>query len=114
VLGRLGLERLTPMLDASHRWDRELSQDEQLCLAIARILLQAPPWLLIDGTFGSLDDEVVELVIDVFTSDLQRTGVIHIGGPGEAHSLFTRIVHLVKAPRARPIATPPNDTGTHE
>ena len=58
ALYRLGLERLAPMLDATHRWDRELSQDEQLCLAIARILLQMPPWVLIDGTFGSLDDEV--------------------------------------------------------
>jgi putative ATP-binding cassette transporter len=59
-LYRLGLERLAPLLDATRRWDRELSQDEQLCLAIARILLQAPPWLLIDGTFGSLDDDVLE------------------------------------------------------
>ena len=113
ALNRLGLERLAPMLDASHRWDRELSQDEQLCLAIARILLQAPPWVLIDGTFGSLDDEVVELVIDVFTNDLQRTGVIHIGGPGQAHPLFTRILHLVKAPRAQHAAAPPIDSGTH-
>ncbi len=114
ALGRLGLERLAPMLDATHRWDRELSQDEQLCLAIARILLQAPPWVLIDGTFGSLDDEVVELVIDVFSNDLQRTGVIHVGGPGQAHPLFTRMLHLIKAPRAQQSANPPNDSGTHE
>ena len=112
ALSRLGLERLAPMLDATHRWDRELSQDEQLCLAIARILLQAPPWVLIDGTFGALDDEVVELVVDVFMSDLQHTGVIHIGGPGQAHSLFTRILHLIKAPRAPKAAAPPNDSGT--
>ncbi len=81
ALYRLGLERLAPLLDTTHRWDRELSQDEQLCLAFARILLQTPPWVLIDGTFGSLDDDVLELVIDVFSNELQRTGVIHIGGP---------------------------------
>jgi putative ATP-binding cassette transporter len=100
ALFRLGLERLAPLLDATRRWDRELSQDEQLCLAIARILLQRPPWVLIDGTFGSLDDDVLELVIDVFSNELQRTGVIHIGGPAQAHPLFTRVLHLVKAPRA--------------
>jgi len=61
--------------------ERELSQDEQLCLAIARILLQNPPWVLIDGTFGSLDDDVLELVMDVFTNELRRTGVIHIADP---------------------------------
>jgi vitamin B12/bleomycin/antimicrobial peptide transport system ATP-binding/permease protein len=99
ALFRLGLERLAPLLNATHRWDRELSQDEQLCLAIARILLQSPPWVLIDGTFGTLDDDVLGLVTDVFTDELQRTGIIHIGGPAQAHPLFTRVLHLMKAPR---------------
>jgi vitamin B12/bleomycin/antimicrobial peptide transport system ATP-binding/permease protein len=101
ALYRLGLERLAPLLDETHRWDRELSQDEQLCLAIARVLLQNPPWVLIDGTFGTLDDDVLELVMDVFTNELQRTGVIHIGGPAQAHTLFTRVLHLIKAPRVQ-------------
>jgi putative ATP-binding cassette transporter len=99
-LYRLGLERLAPFLDETHRWDWELSQDEQLCLAFARIVIQAPPWVLIDGTLGALDDDVLELVIDVFTHELQHTGVIHIGGPGEAHALFSTVLHLVKSSRA--------------
>jgi len=99
-LYRLGLERLVLLLDETHRWDRELSQDEQLCLVFARILIQTPPWILIDGTFGSLDDDVLEQVIDIFSNELQHTGVIHIGGPGEAHPLFSRVLHLVRAPRA--------------
>jgi putative ATP-binding cassette transporter len=114
VLYRLGLERLAPMLDTTHRWDRELSQDEQLCLAIARILLQTPPWVLIDGTFGLLDNDVLELVIDVFTNELRHTGVIHIGGPGQAHPLFTRILHLIKSPGARISATTLKEPGHHE
>jgi len=101
ALYRLGLERLAPLLNATHRWDRELSQDEQLCLAVARILLQSPSWVLIDGTFGTLDDDVLGLVTDVFTDELQRTGIIHIGGPAQAHPLFTRVLHLMKAPRTR-------------
>ncbi len=101
ALFRLGLERLAPLLDETRRWDRELSQDEQLCLVFARMLIQNPPWVLIDGTFGSLDDDVLELVIDIFTKELKRTGIIHIGGPGEAHDLFSAILHLIKAPRNR-------------
>jgi putative ATP-binding cassette transporter len=96
ALFRLGLERLAPLLDETRRWDRELSQDEQLCLAFARILMQKPPWLLIDGTFGSLDDDVLAVVIDVFSNELQQTGIIHVGGAGDAHSLFSRVLHLVK------------------
>jgi ABC-type uncharacterized transport system fused permease/ATPase subunit len=99
ALFRLGLERLVPLLDMTRRWDRELSQDEQLCLVFARMLIQTPPWVLIDGTFGALDDDVLELVIDVFTNELKHTAIIHIGGAGEAHPLFSQILHLVKAPR---------------
>ena len=56
--------------------------------------------MLIDGTLGSLDDDVLELVIDVFSNELKPTGVIHIGGAGEAHPLFSSVLHLIKAARA--------------
>ncbi len=110
ALYRLGVERLALMLDETHRWDRVLSQDEQLCLVFARILIQSPPWVLIDGTFGSLDDDVLDVVKGVFEEELKATGVIHIGGPGEAHPLFSTVLHLVKSPpadiAARPAAEP--------
>jgi putative ATP-binding cassette transporter len=95
-LYRLGLERLAPLLDETRRWDRELSQDEQLCLAFTRVLIQVPPWVLIDGTLGSLDHDVLQLVIEVFADELQHTGVIHIGGVGDAQRLFSNVLHLVK------------------
>jgi putative ATP-binding cassette transporter len=105
-LYRLGLERLAPLLDQTHRWDRELSHDEQLCLTFARILLQAPPWVLFDGTLGSLDDDVRDLVVDVFNEELRNTGIIHIGGAAQARSLFSIVLHLVKAPRSQTITHP--------
>ncbi len=111
ALYRLGLERLAPLLDETRRWDRELSQDEQLCLAFARILIQAPPWLLIDGTLGALDDDVLELVVDVFSNELKATGVIHIGGAGEAYPLFSSVLHLIKATRAPTHAAAANAPG---
>jgi putative ATP-binding cassette transporter len=101
ALRRLGLERLVPLLDVSRRWDRELSEDEQLGLAFARVLLQAPEWVLIDGVFGSLDGETLERVIEVFGHELARTGVIHIGGAQARDPLFARVVHLVKSPAGR-------------
>ena len=101
ALQRLGLERLVPLLDVSRRWDRELSEDEQLGLAFARVLLQAPQWLLIDDVFGSLDGDTLERVIEVFGHELARTGVIHIGGAQARDPLFARVVHLVKSPGGR-------------
>ncbi|HEY7888842.1 MAG TPA: ABC transporter ATP-binding protein/permease [Steroidobacteraceae bacterium] len=102
ALHRLGLERLVALLDVSRRWDRELSGDEQLGLAFARVLLQAPEWLLIDDVFGSLDGDTLERVVEVFGHDLARTGVIHIGSAQARDPLFARVVHLVKSPPARP------------
>ena len=101
ALRRLGLERLVPLLDASRRWDRELSEDEQLGLAFARVLLQAPAWVLIDDVFGSLDGDTLERVIEVFGHELVRTGVVHIGGAQARDPLFARVVHLIKSPVGR-------------
>jgi putative ATP-binding cassette transporter len=113
ALFRLGLERLAPLLDATHRWDRELSQDEQLSLAVARILLQSPPWILVDGTFGLLDDDVLALLIDIFNNELKATAVIHIGSPALAHPMFTRTLHLVKAPSRAAGAVADEAAGNH-
>jgi putative ATP-binding cassette transporter len=101
ALTRLGLERLGPLLDVTRRWDQELSQDEQLALSFARLVLQLPPWVLIDDTLGSLDDEALERVVDIFASELQHTGIIHIGRAAQARDpLFSRVLHLIKAPPA--------------
>jgi putative ATP-binding cassette transporter len=109
ALARLGLDRLAPMLDVTLRWDRELNQDEQLSLVFARIVLQAPPWVLIDDIFGSLDDEALARVVAVFGKELKQTAMIHIGRAAQAHDpLFSRVLHLVKAgpERVLPAVTP--------
>lgn len=101
ALASLGLQRLEPRLHTTGRWERELSLDEQLLLGFARVVLQAPAWLIMDDAFGAFDDDTLELIIDVLNGELAHTGVIHIGSAGEAHDrLFTQVVHLVKAPDA--------------
>lgn len=99
ALGRLGLERLVPLLDESRRWDRELSQDEQRSLSFARVVLHAPSWILIDDAIGALDEESLQRVADVLATDLAPAGVIHIGRAVHTRDpLFGRVFHLVKAP----------------
>jgi putative ATP-binding cassette transporter len=99
ALASVGLQRLAPLLETTGRWERELSMDEQLRLGFARVVLQAPPWLVMDEAFGAFDDDTLELIIDVLTAKLAHTGIVHIGSAGEAHDrLFTRVVRLVKVP----------------
>jgi vitamin B12/bleomycin/antimicrobial peptide transport system ATP-binding/permease protein len=105
ALVRLKLERLVPMLDVSQRWDRELSEDEQQTLAFARVVLHAPPWVLIDEVLDSLDEEARRGVVDIFLKDLLHTGVIHIGRAVAHDDFFARILHLVKDPAGRRLGT---------
>jgi putative ATP-binding cassette transporter len=101
ALARLGLERLQALLDRTQRWDRELSQDEQLGLAFARIVLHAPSWVLVDDALGGLEEEALARIVDVFRNELRHTALIHVGRVGQAHSeLFTRVLHLVRASAA--------------
>ena len=97
ALGRLGLERLVPMLDETRRWDQELSQDEQLHLAFARLVLQAPPWVVIDDALGTLDEDGLRRVVEIFETDLPRTGLLNMGRAVQGRDpLFDRVVHLVR------------------
>ncbi|MEO7773659.1 MAG: ABC transporter ATP-binding protein/permease [Steroidobacteraceae bacterium] len=101
ALGRVGLGRLVSKLDETQRWDVELSFDEQLPLAFARIVLQRPPWILIDGTLGTLEDEALETVLDVFDHELADAAIIHIGRALLTRDTTrTRVLHLVKADAA--------------
>jgi putative ATP-binding cassette transporter len=101
ALVRLELQRLVPLLDESRRWDHELSEDEQQTLAFARVVLHAPPWVLIDEVLDSLDEDARRCVLDLFVKDLPHTGVIHIGRANAHDHLFSRVLHLVKDPALR-------------
>ncbi len=101
ALARLGLEGLEPLLDVSKRWDHELNEDEQQRLAFATLLLHAPHWVLIDEVLDGLDEESLQRVKDVLTTDLRSTGVVYIGREETGDHLFSRVVHLIKDPALR-------------
>ena len=60
----------------------------------------APSWILIDDTLRSLDGETLERFMDTLAHELVHTGVIHIGAGQARNPLFSRTLHLVKAPAA--------------
>jgi putative ATP-binding cassette transporter len=105
ALARVGLERLTPLLDSTRRWDRELNEDELQALALARVITHQPAWLLIDEVLDSLDDRQIDLTVDIFTKDLAQSGIIHIGRT-DAHHMFSRVLHLIMDPTAKKLKVP--------
>src|SRR5262249_21322787 len=80
-----GLGRHRKSLDATRRWDRELSEDEQMALALARVVLHAPPWVVFDDTFSAMEDDTLERVVEMFMRDVTRTTIIHIGRSTQMH-----------------------------
>jgi putative ATP-binding cassette transporter len=93
----VGLDRLIAMLDSTERWDRELNEDEQQALALARVAIHKSPWVLIDEVLDTLDDAALGRVVGIFGKELARSGIIHIGR-SDAHHFFSRVLHLVKDP----------------
>jgi putative ATP-binding cassette transporter len=85
-------------LDADRRWDRELSEDEQMALTLARVILQAPLWVVFDDAFSSMEDATLRRVVFVCAQHVTNTTIIHIGRSTHAHmSLFKRVLHLTNA-----------------
>jgi putative ATP-binding cassette transporter len=97
ALERAGLDRCVRDLDASHRWDRELTADEQMALVLARVVLHAPHWVVFDDTFSSMDNGTLAGAIAMFTQPGTRTTVIHIGRSTQMHlPLFKQVLHLTR------------------
>ncbi len=96
---------MTPLLDSTRRWDRELNEDELQALALARVITHQPAWLLIDEVLDSLDDRQIDLTVDIFTKDLAQSGIIHIGRT-DAHHMFSRVLHLIMDPTAKKLKSP--------
>jgi vitamin B12/bleomycin/antimicrobial peptide transport system ATP-binding/permease protein len=99
ALERAGLERLQPQLDVSQRWDRELSNDEQMALVLARIALHRPGWIVCDDMLSTMDNATLERAIDLFKQAGTHTTVIHIGRSTQSHlPFFKRVLHLKGSP----------------
>jgi vitamin B12/bleomycin/antimicrobial peptide transport system ATP-binding/permease protein len=95
ALEDVGLERLLPLLDTTERWDRRLNDDEKQCLAFARVILQRPQWLVVNGAFDVLDPVSRARVEAVFSRELKDIGVLNIGQERPDDAFFSRRLRLI-------------------
>jgi len=105
ALEAVGLERFAPMLDDDERWDRRLSDNDKQCLAVARVLVQKPRWVVLNRALAALDSEVAQLLAAIFADQLADVCVIYIGPLPEGHGKFPRVINLVvdpQGPRFKP------------
>ncbi|HTL91858.1 MAG TPA: ABC transporter ATP-binding protein/permease [Steroidobacteraceae bacterium] len=104
ALERLGLHRLANKLDSARRWDRELNEDEQQAVVFARLMLHAPPWVLIDEALDSIDVDTRERIVGMFTQELAHCGLVYIGRADPKGGFFSRVLHVVNDPTSRRLA----------
>lgn len=108
ALDKVGLGELSTMLDQTKRWDRELNEDEQQALAVARLVLHKPAWIIMDEVLDSVTGDTHRRFLQILREDLERSGVVHIGRSEGHDHLFEKVLHLVPGKRAAPQAAAPH------
>jgi vitamin B12/bleomycin/antimicrobial peptide transport system ATP-binding/permease protein len=76
ALRAAGLAPLATRLDETVRWDHALSNGELQRLAIARILVQRPDFVILDEALGALDDSSRSDLMRTLGGELPETAVI--------------------------------------
>jgi putative ATP-binding cassette transporter len=109
ALGRMRLDRLAPALDKSSGWHQEMTLDEQQRIALARVLLQRPDWIIQDEAMSELDDDNRRLAEALFRNELAQAALISIGRRSGNGHFYSRVLELQVAPPglALPMALPP-------
>ncbi len=94
ALKRLGFGYLASQLHRAARWDQELTHEEQLGLAFARLLLHKPDCVIIDEALEALPMGTRALVFDVLAKELFSTSLVSIDGPQAVGARYGRVLHI--------------------
>src|SRR6185312_12623601 len=100
ALERVELGYLSTSLDRTAEWGLELTEDEQVRIAIARLLIHRPPWIFAEHVFGALSDEYDDLVRSIFDTELAQSAVISIGPRVPPQALCRRVIRLTASSAA--------------
>ncbi|NVO17365.1 MAG: ABC transporter ATP-binding protein/permease [Rhodoplanes sp.] len=90
VLAAVGLGALTDRIDEEAHWGRTLSLGEQQRIAVARAILQAPDYLLLDEATASLDEPSEAALYGLLRERLPGAALISIGHRSTLNALHDR------------------------
>jgi putative ATP-binding cassette transporter len=95
ALVAVGLPQLVSRLDEQAHWNRILSQGEQQRLAIARALLQAPDYLLLDEATAALDERAETALYRLLQERLKGATIISVGHRSTLNAFHRRRLEVV-------------------
>ena len=91
----VGLPELAGRLNEEEHWNRMLSLGEQQRLALARVLLHQPDYLLLDEATASLDEAAEAVLYRLLQDRLKHAGIISIGHRSTLAAFHSRRIELV-------------------
>jgi vitamin B12/bleomycin/antimicrobial peptide transport system ATP-binding/permease protein len=94
ALDRVELGHLFYLLDRTAQWGLELSEDEQVRVAMARLLLHRPSWIFAEHVFGALTEEHRDLMRSIFEIELAQSAVISVDVRAPPEELGRKVIHL--------------------
>ena len=95
ALKRVGLGELSRSLDVIERWGEELTVVEQHRLAVARVLLTRPQFVISDDALDVLDDDASEGILSIFQKELSGAAVLSFARRPSSSGFYTRVLHLI-------------------
>jgi vitamin B12/bleomycin/antimicrobial peptide transport system ATP-binding/permease protein len=107
ALTRMGLAHLAGRLDERDRWDQNLTDPEQRSVALARLLLHRPLWVIVDAVVDSLSATTRATLFDMFSNELSGSTLVSIAGSQGADPFFRRTLCLSRDPRGGCLDFPP-------
>jgi putative ATP-binding cassette transporter len=96
LLEAVGLPALATRLDEDAHWNRMLSLGEQQRIAIARAILHAPDYLLLDEATASLDEPAEAALYKLLHERLPNTAIVSIGHRSTLAAFHRRRMTLVR------------------
>ena len=94
VLVDVGLERLVDKLGLDDNWTQRLSGGEQQRLAIARAILAAPDWLLLDEATAAMDVDLERRTYETIARLLPKTTIVSIAHRPSLADHHERVLHM--------------------
>jgi putative ATP-binding cassette transporter len=96
----VGLPALANHLDEEAHWNARLSLGEQQRLSLARALLAAPDYLLLDEATASLDEVAEAALYSALAEKLPSATIVSIGHRQTLEAFHAREIALVKSEAA--------------
>lgn len=105
ALAEAGLAYLTHRLNEADRWDQTLSNGERQRLAIARLIVQKPDLVILDGATGALDEAGEARLMAHLVQVLEGSTLVSVGLRPGLEALHDRKLVLTRADRGARLAS---------